>query len=237
MRGFPQATSPICGGQFCGTNNVTTAELIQVLINIASNYIYNNLELDRSAVKKRKDGLIPGEYKEKSLTPNMKATIDEQAKNCPQGKCKLEKKEEVQTYLTYCSFNLTQCAMHSYPGIGQGARPVAELNVLEKVDILGEEELGTINIHTLPTAEKVLRILYRVFGIVDCRFNNDYDCDGLDNAQDNCPNQYNPSQNDFDRDSKGDVCDDDTDNDGINNPIGIIDDTNTINIRVANLGS
>ncbi len=237
MRWFPQATSPICWGQFCGTNNVTTAELIQVLINIASNYIYSDLELDRSWVRKWKDGLTPWSYQERSLTADMKDIIDQQAQDCPESKCALNKPEQVETYLTYCTFNLQQCKMHSYQGITQGARPVAELNILEKVDILGEEELGTINIHELPTAGKVLKILYRVFGIVDCRFNSDYDCDGIDNIHDTCPNQYNPSQKDFDYDKIGDVCDNDTDNDGITNPIGIIDETNNINIRIANQGS
>jgi len=61
-------------------------------------------------------------------------------------------------------------------------------------------------------------------GKVNCAFNNDYDCDGLDNAHDNCPTTYNPTQKDFDKDGIGDICDDDIDNDTIKNPIGIIDE-------------
>jgi len=210
------------------------AELIEVLINIASNYIYDDLQLNRSSVKKRKDKLIVGEYKEKNLTQDMKTIIDQEAQNCPEETCVLTKPEHVKLYLTYCMFNLQQCKMHNYNKIKQGARPIAELNVLEKVDIVGEDELGDINIHELVPADKILKILYKVFGITNCYFNHDYDCDIRDNANDNCPHDYNPSQHDFDQDAIGDVCDTDTDNDGISNPANIIDETATINIKAAN---
>jgi len=35
----------------------------------------------------------------------------------------------------------------------------------------------------------------------------DSDADGYSDALDNCPSNYNPSQNDVDRDGRGDVCD------------------------------
>ena len=76
----------------------------------------------------------------------------------------------------------------------------------------------------------VLETLFKLNGKVDCAFNNDYDCDGRTNAKDNCPNAYNPQQKDTDKDSIGDVCDDDIDGDGAKNPIGIVDDNGQIDV-------
>jgi hypothetical protein len=70
-----------------------------------------------------------------------------------------------------------------------------------------------------------LDILYKLYTNINCSFDNDYDCDGIPNAEDSCPYVYNPNQRDTDADGIGDVCDDDIDNDGIKNPIGIVDDT------------
>ena len=58
-----------------------------------------------------------------------------------------------------------------------------------------------------------------MYKIVNCDFDTDYDCDGIDNAHDNCPNAYNPTQRNTDfgsagADGFGDVCDDDIDGDG-----------------------
>jgi acid phosphatase type 7 len=43
---------------------------------------------------------------------------------------------------------------------------------------------------------------------------SDRDADGIPNASDNCPKNYNPDQKDLDGDGKGDVCDSDRDGDG-----------------------
>lgn len=40
--------------------------------------------------------------------------------------------------------------------------------------------------------------------------NDDYDNDNVENSVDNCPNSFNPFQEDFDNDGSGDVCDDNT---------------------------
>ena len=43
----------------------------------------------------------------------------------------------------------------------------------------------------------------------DCAFFGDKDKDGIEDSVDNCPQTYNPHQDDSDRDGIGDVCDDD----------------------------
>jgi hypothetical protein len=35
---------------------------------------------------------------------------------------------------------------------------------------------------------------------IRCEFDSDYDCDNIPNHDDNCPYDYNPTQNDFDGD-------------------------------------
>ncbi len=40
-----------------------------------------------------------------------------------------------------------------------------------------------------------------------CTPSGDYDCDGVNNANDNCTDDYNPNQADCDNDGYGDVCD------------------------------
>ena len=43
----------------------------------------------------------------------------------------------------------------------------------------------------------------------------DSDSDGIEDSSDNCPNDYNPNQEDNDADGTGDTCDSDDDNDGV----------------------
>lgn len=74
----------------------------------------------------------------------------------------------------------------------------------------------------------MLELLGRVKARAQCIDSDDQDKDGiLDNA-DNCYLTYNPRQSDNDRDTIGNVCDDDVDNDGIKNPRGIIDDNDAV---------
>jgi hypothetical protein len=79
-------------------------------------------------------------------------------------------------------------------------------------------------IHDAIPGKVALMIAQKVFPYIACSFDGDYDCDGKLNTQDTCPYIYNPRQMDTDKDTIGDVCDPDIDNDTIPNPINIVDD-------------
>ena len=53
----------------------------------------------------------------------------------------------------------------------------------------------------------------------------DFDNDGLHERYDNCPLDFNPEQEDLDGDGIGDICDPDTDGDGVTNVQEVIDQT------------
>jgi hypothetical protein len=124
--------------------------------------------------------------------------------------------------------------MQEIEKIRQGYRPIAELNLLYTQDIIDIDENTRKNTDKNIDGKTVLQTLYTLNKKIDCTFNNDYDCDSLENAKDSCPNTYNPNQKDTDKDGIGDVCDDDIDEDNIKNPIGIVDDNGNIDIAKRN---
>lgn len=58
----------------------------------------------------------------------------------------------------------------------------------------------------------------------------DYDRDGVSDSQDNCPEDANPSQENNDNDTMGDVCDEDDDNDGLTDEFELTINTNPLMI-------
>lgn len=128
-------------------------------------------------------------------------------------------------------FNLEECQMQEFWRISQWYWPIAELNIAIKEWIIINNESFINTIHKSIDGKTAVS-LEEFFPKIQCNFDNDYDCDGISNSQDNCPNYYNPSQTDTDSDTIWDVCDDDIDGDGINNPIGIVDERGGTNINL-----
>ncbi|MCX6823734.1 MAG: thrombospondin type 3 repeat-containing protein [candidate division SR1 bacterium] len=229
MRGYPKATSPVCGGQFCGIKMTTTAEFIQVVINILAKYMYKDISLNRKEVSTRVSKLKVDSYEAKNFNSDNIKMITEKSKSC-ENICALQNKDEVNLYLKYCMFNIGKCTMQEVGKIKQGTWPVAELNLLYSQSIIDISQNQRADTAKNIDGKSVLETLYKLNGKVNCAFNNDYDCDGIDNAKDSCPTTYNPTQKDTDKDGIGDVCDDDIDNDGSKNPIGIVDEEGKIDI-------
>jgi len=222
MRWYPNDISPICNGKFCGTRTTTLWEFLQVVVNIADQYVYHRYLVDWKKVKTWMDGLPSGSYADTYLTNEEKFLINKNATN--KISWPVPDEESFQAYIKYCMFNLKDCWMQNFGAIGQWYWPVAELNILYDNNIVEYERFVDWQTNQLVDGNYVLETLYNLFEIIDCSFNYDYDCDWLINKNDNCPNHYNPTQTDTDGDGKGDVCDDDIDGDGIKNPIWIVDD-------------
>jgi len=180
-------------------------------------------------VNKRVIALKADSYEAKNFTTDNKKAIAEKSTIC-ENTCALQNKSEVELYLKYCMFNINKCNMQEVGKIKQGIRPIAEINLLYNQDIIDTDENTRSNTAKNIDGKTVLETLFKLNGKVNCAFNNDYDCDGRENAKDSCPNTYNPQQKDTDKDSIGDVCDDDIDGDGVKNAIGIVDDNGQIDI-------
>lgn len=232
MNGYPATTSPICAGKFCGAQNTTKAEFIQVVINLLAKYIYPDIQIDWKQAQKRVAKLKPDSYESKTLTTDDKKIILDNSKSCSETNCYLTEAAQVKTYLKYCMFNLSICGMETMGEIKQWIWPVAELNLLNSQHIITRDAALRKNTWAPVDGQTALDILEKVNGKIQCQFDNDYDCDGLKNPEDNCPNTYNPAQKDLDTDGVGNVCDKDIDGDSIENPAGIVDNQDRIIVRL-----
>ena len=221
MRWYP-SSSTVFQGSFQGENNTTKAELFQMILNIIQENLWKNYNPRRNEITQRYNNLNHGDYAYRTLSEDSKAIYE----NTNQ-RIGISNAKEFQAYLSYCMFNLKDCGFNEISKIKQGAWPISELNVLIREGILDTNDLE--NIYANVNGQEILRIFNRVFKKYrTCEFNLDYDCDGIINSKDNCAYTYNPSQKDFDNDGKGNVCDDDINNDGKKNPIGIVDDEDNI---------
>ena len=228
MNGFPILTSPTCPGDFCWSRSVTKGEFFQTIINILKNYIYKDYSADWGRITDRYTWLETDDYARLMLTSKDSDTLSSAIASCQTDTCSLQSTEQFDVLMKYCMFNLDACDMQVFGTLKAWYRPVAEMNVALREWLIADTSISS-TIHQPVDPAYAIDILGKVFPRIACTFDLDYDCDGVTNKRDNCPNTYNPNQANHDRDIAGDVCDDDIDGDSIQNPLGIVDARGNIN--------
>lgn len=227
---YPILTSPLCPGNFCWENNMSKWEFIQVVTNILSKYIEKNYTTDWKRIQSRYQKQTIWTYSYNIFNETDQSIINNKAAQCENEDCSMWWISEFRTYLKYCMFNINDCDMQEFWWITQWYRPISELNIALKENIIDYNESFINTIHKPIDWKTAVDAFWRIFSKVQCSFNNDYDCDWVKNSDDNCPNHYNPKQIDTDWDKVWDVCDEDIDWDWVKNPIGIVDERWSVNI-------
>lgn len=230
MNWYPLKTSPICEWDFCWTNTTTKAEFLQIIMNIIEQYTFQNYSINRLEVQQRKNNIQKWSYTDRYFNQDDQKIIDEWALRCWNSNCILKDRREFKTYRKYCTFELSKCNNSAYWFLKSWWWPVAEINILTKEWIINDPDIDK-TIHDSIDWEYAIITLWRLFPLIQCKFNQDYDCDKVNNKDDNCPNSYNPSQKDLDNDWIGNPCDDDIDWDTIMNPSWIVDDNDSVIIN------
>ena len=223
MNGYPKWTSE-CWWKFCWQWNVSKAEFFQTLSNFLMDRNMFNYTAPRWEIKKWFNNLRSSDPWYKYLNTAQIALIKTKENETQQITSRLE----YTTYLAFCTFNPSSCWFQTFPELSSGNWPIAETNVLIRAWIITTSDVYSLNTAITPR-DAVEKMWITYDRHIRCEFDSDYDCDGIPNHDDNCPYNYNPTQNDFDWDWLWDVCDDDIDWDGIMNPVWFVDDNWNIN--------
>lgn len=203
---YPLWTSPFCPWRFCGANNTTNAEFLQVVINILSNYIYSDYEVNWSDAKDWISQQDKDSYQYNYFNLTDLWIINQWEQRCWNSSCRLNSPNEFNTYLKYCTFNLSKCWFEEFDNIKQWTWPVAEYNIMLKEDIISD--ISTIDLNSPVDGDTVLTYVYRLSQKTYCEFQQDIDTDKdwIIDSLDNCIFTPNPDQLDVDRNWIGDDC-------------------------------
>ncbi len=223
MNWFPRSTSPVCSWKFCGENAITVADVIQTVFNVSMQSFFSQYSADWGAVRSRYEQQ-PQQVKNYFNLEDI-AKIQAASKNCTAwNSCELSSTEELKAYAKYCTFEPQACNMQELPFAKRAEWPVAEMNILLQQWIFTLWDIQNLNVDTFASWRFIIDLFWRVKQRVQCIDVYDQDFDGIEDTKDNCYLHYNPEQSDNDNDWIWNACDDDIDNDGIKNPIWVIDD-------------
>ncbi len=226
MDGYPRVESPFCSGRFCGNNTITAGELIETFYRVVRDELQLSPSVSRSQLHER--AVDSG-----SVVPFSTAeAINGAYKRCLENACQPASTDEMDAYVVYCNFNPSVCGFADYQNFPVWSQWLGAMNILIDNGVMTQADARNINPKDIVSGEELYARTQALAEALGCEFNDDYDADRVLNKEDLCPYNYNPSQENVDKDEMWDVCDDDIDGDTVKNPIGVVDYLQHIDVSV-----
>ena len=224
IHGYPK-TNPICWWDFCWSNTLSFWELYQIVLNIISPNIWSHYQIKNP--EKFYNNLVSIKWTDAQKNMNILSSDYEIASKIANeyknSSYTISNFNEFFLYQKYCNLFPSDCWFKEFQNIKKWNYTLSLMNILYNENLITLSDILNFDSQKLVDGKTLLDWLYKVKQIRNCKIDNDYDKDWIPNNVDDCPYTYDPNQKDTDHDWIGDVCDPDIDNDGIKNPIWVVD--------------